>query len=493
MSPITPAASVLLARARGAREIFTIHRGAQLRFFGGFWAFPGGKLDAQDEPADPPTPAALRRAACRELFEETGLLVARRRDGSFPQLDDELGAARHAVLAGALPFAQLLAERQLAIHPDDFRLVGTITTPPFAAMRFATTFFAAHVPEGQRAEVWPGELQAGDWAEPAALLRQWREGQRLLTPPSVLILEALGDGTIFEEAPTRIGPVLDRLIGGTMHPIYFAPAVQVLPLRTIALPPSTHTNAYVVGTGPRYLLDPGPDDPDEQKVLFRELDAQGPLTAIVLTHHHPDHIGAAMACARRYHLPIWAHPRTAERLAGQVTVDRLLQEGDRLDLGPCPADGRPWALEALHTPGHAPGHLAFFEPFYGMLFAGDMVSTLTSIVIVPSDGDLATYLASLRRLRALPSRLLLPAHGNASADPATTIDEALAHRARREQQLLDALAAGPATVEALAAQLYRGIAEPLRRFAEMQVLAGLLKLQQEGRVGTEGDAWRIPV
>src|SRR5262249_7900974 len=119
---------------------------------------------------------------------------------------------------------------------------------------------------------------------------------------------------------------------------------------------------------------------------------------VVLTHHHPDHVGAAAACARKYGVPVWAHPWTAQALAGQVVVGRKVHEGDRLDLGTAP-DGGPWHLEALHTPGHAPGHLAFYEGHYRLLFAGDLVSTLSSVVIAPPDGDLAVYLDSLRRLR----------------------------------------------------------------------------------------------
>jgi ribonuclease/clavin/mitogillin len=491
VQPIIPAASVLLSRGPASREIFTVQRGRQLRFFGGFWAFPGGKLDSADAPgADSAAPAALRRAACRELFEETGLLIARRPDGRVVDGSDATADARRAVLAGSLPFAQFLAERGLQVHADDFRIVGKLTTPPFAAVRFATTFFAARAPQDQRTEVWPGELEAGAWAEPAALLDEWRSGRRLLTPPSVLILQAFGDGRVFEDAPSRVGPALDALATSVLHPIYFAPAVQLVPVRTLALAPSTHTNAFLVGSGPRYLIDPGCDAADEQKVLFGAVDNFGPLTAIILSHHHPDHVGAAAACARRYRVPICAHPLTAERLGGKVAVDRFLDEGDELDLGPRPDSAGRWALRVLHTPGHAPGHLAFFEPHHGLLFAGDMVSTITSIVIMPPDGDLTRYLSSLRRLRELPARLLLPSHGNASADPRQTLDEALAHRIRREEQLLQLLAATPATLDELTAQLYRGLAEPLLPFARAQVMAGLLKLQQEKRVSPSGDLWR---
>src|SRR5262249_44549527 len=155
---------------------------------------------------------------------------------------------------------------------------------------------------------------------------------------------------------------------GALHPIWFAPGVLLIPLHTQALPPSTHTNAYLVGSGPRYLLDPGPADPAEQARLFTVLDAeQGAgrrLTAIVLTHHHPDHIGAARACAAQYGVPIYAHPLTAQILRGKVPVDREIHEGECLDLGTAADGTHPWFLEAIHTPGHAPGHLAFYEPHY---------------------------------------------------------------------------------------------------------------------------------
>src|SRR5262249_40519856 len=163
--------------------------------------------------------------------------------------------------------------------------------------------------------------------------------------------------------------------------------------------------------------------------------------AVVLSHQHPDHIGAANAVAERYHLPIWAHPRTAEVVAGKIAVQRTIKDGDRLDLGSA-ADGCPWCLEAIHTPGHAAGHLAFYEPHYRLLFAGDMISTLSSIVIAPPDGDLAVYLQSLEKLRKFDTRLLLPSHGSPTVRPAAVLEEALAHRREREQQLLAALAVG---------------------------------------------------
>src|SRR5262249_8810715 len=156
----------------------------------------------------------------------------------------------------------------------------------------------------------------------------------------------------------------------------------------------------------------------------------------------------------------------------RVTVSRFLNDGDRLDLGPAPHGRGRWELEALHTPGHAPGHLVFYERDYQLLLAADLVSALSSVVIVPPQGDLSQYLASLRRGQAWPCRLLIPAHGSPTARADKILADALEHRRQREDQLLAALAAGRRTVPELAVELYRGLPEGLFRLAEAQTLAG---------------------
>jgi glyoxylase-like metal-dependent hydrolase (beta-lactamase superfamily II)/8-oxo-dGTP pyrophosphatase MutT (NUDIX family) len=462
-----------------------VRRAHTLRFFGGYHAFPGGKVAAPDREL---REDAHRVAAARELFEETGVLLARDARGRFPTPTSDLTNARMAILEERLSFASLLSQLRLHLYESDLTPLGHLVTPPFTAIRFDTEFFLAQIPVGQEANVWPGELAAGEWTSPATMLARWSRGDCLISPPTLMLLQMSHDSTL-NVLPQRLAPLIASWDAGALPPIFFAPDVQLLPLETAALPPSTHTNAYLVGRDPAYLIDPGPEKVEEQRRLFDVLDAQHALgvhpAAIVLTHHHRDHVGAAAACAERYGVPIWAHARTAERLRDKFTVARELRDGDCLDLGNA-ADGRPWFLQAMDTPGHTTGHVAFYEPHYRLLFAGDMVSTQSSILIVPPDGDLAAYLTSLRRLRSLDCRLLFPSHGSPSAQPVKTIDECLAHRAKREQQLIQALATGPRRVAELLDELYRGTPSSMMRMAELQLQAGLQKLQAEGQVKASG-------
>jgi glyoxylase-like metal-dependent hydrolase (beta-lactamase superfamily II)/8-oxo-dGTP pyrophosphatase MutT (NUDIX family) len=499
VNAITPAASVLLARGPNSREVLVVRRAAALRFFGGFHAFPGGKVDPADAEAvvsgdHGAAPAGAGKVrwvtAARELFEETGLLLARAGDGSVPHPTPDWSDWRRQVIEGRLSFGDLLHHLGLTVRESDFVPLGGVTTPEFALTRFDTFFFLAHLLTHQQPDVWPGELEEGFWTTAADLLRRWTRGQCLVSPPTVSILQAVGDLPL-DEARGRLRSLFRSLALGAVPPILFAPEVRLIPLRTQALPPSTHTNAYLIGRDPAYLLDPGATDAGEQERLFAVLEdhraAGGRLKAVVLTHHHPDHVGAAAACAGRYGVPIWAHPLTARALRTALPLQGEIHGGDHLDLGPAPDGSGLWHLEALHTPGHASGHLAFYEPRYRLLFTGDMVSTQTSVVIAPPDGDLQVYLASLQRLRRLDCRLLLPSHGNVSAAPGRTLDECLAHRAKREGQLLEALGLHPRTVAELVMDLYRGVPDGLMRFAEWQIQAGLKKLQQEGRVEPSGD------
>lgn len=489
----------MLAAGPGSHELLVVRRSEKLRFFGGYYAFPGGKVDPADAVAAGSTDdLAIRRvAAVRELFEETGVLLARRADGSFPSAGSELSDFRRALIEERTTFAAGAKELGVSIREADVVPIGEVTTPEFVPVRFGTLFFLGILPPGQKVEIWQGELDQSLWTTPVALLEHWQRGECLIAPPTVMTLETLR-GRAIEEAPALLGPQYQALIAGAIHPIYFAPDVRMIPLRTESLPPTNFTNAYLVGRGPLYLIDPGTKEPDEQRRLFEVIDAeqQGDrrLEAVILSHQHPDHVGAANACAERYKVPIWAHRLTAEALQGKIAVQRYLEEGERLPLGK-PSDPGPLELEVLHTPGHAAGHLCFYEPRLRLLFTADMVSTLSSVVIGPPDGDLAVYLQSLNRLRELPTRLLFPGHGNASSRPREVIDEYLAHRAKREEMLVAALGQKPCTVEELLPELYKGTPPDLMRFAEMQLVAGLQKLEREGRVKQQANGgttrWRL--
>jgi ribonuclease/clavin/mitogillin len=491
LTPPAQAASVLLARARGSREVFVVARALALRFLGGFLAFPGGKVHSSDDELARTTPGLTGShvAAIRELFEETGVLLAHDAGGAYPTAE-KLLPLRRELMTEQITFPALLAEHKLHLRPEDLTYVGSLVTPPFAPLRFDTAFFLAVLPPGQTAEVWPGELTEGAWRSAESVLADWNAGDNLVAPPTVALLQAIG-GQPIEELPERLRPLLDKLAAGAIHPIWFSPGVQMIPLFAEGLPPSTHTNAYLVGSDPAYLIDPGASAAEEQSRLF-DLLAGRRLRGVVLTHHHSDHIGAVQVCAERYGVPVLAHPQTAQALHGRIAVHQLIHDGDRLDLGTAPDGKGTWHLQAIHTPGHAPGHLCFWEPRYRLLFVGDMISMLSSVLIPPPpEGDLAEYLHSLQRLQSYPARLLLPAHGSPSARPAHVLEQALAHRREREEQLLQALQAGPRTMAELVTELYRGLPAELTRFAEMQIQAGLHKLQREGRaVAVDAHCWR---
>ncbi len=283
---------------------------------------------------------------------------------------------------------------------------------------------------------------------------------------------------------TGAGDVADATVATQV-----APGIRVLALRTPTLPPAVHTNAYLVGPeqGPQLLVDPGSPYPDAEAVLAAvlaaDLRAGRPLAAVLLTHHHGDHVGGAPALAARG-VPIWAHAATADRLVGLVPIARAIAADEILDAGGL-------AVTALHTPGHAAGHLCFEVAGSGATLVGDMVASVGTILIEPSEGDMGQYLAGLERLLARPAGMLLPAHGAPIADGPAKLRQYIAHRLMREARVVAALehrAGAPAAIAELVPHAYSDTPAALWPLAALSLRAHVDKLVRDGRVHATDDA-----
>jgi ribonuclease/clavin/mitogillin len=261
-----------------------------------------------------------------------------------------------------------------------------------------------------------------------------------------------------------------------------APGVARLSLRTPTIPPAASTNLLIVGHSRLALVEPATPFEDERRVLddvLEALAAEGRrVERLVITHHHVDHVGDVERLRQQLGVPVHAHALTAERLSWPV--DHVLEDGDELELG----EGI--VLRAVHTPGHAPGHLVLLERASGIAHAGDMVAGEGTILIDPDDdGDMAVYLASLRRLGELRARALVPAHGPVLADPRAVVEHYVRHRLAREAKVLAAIDAGGGDEGELLARAYDDTPRVIWPLAARSLEAHLRKLEGDGVIERE--------
>jgi glyoxylase-like metal-dependent hydrolase (beta-lactamase superfamily II) len=219
------------------------------------------------------------------------------------------------------------------------------------------------------------------------------------------------------------------------------------------------TRTYLIDDS--IVIDPGPHIESHIDAIARAMPG---LRTIFITHRHADHAPAALPLKQRTNARIVA-PRG------------VLDETDTIVSGGETVEG----LEVIATPGHTNEHVCYLTAD-GDLFTGDTILGTGTTAIFPPDGNMRDYMASLRVLRAREPRRIHPAHGPTRGDAVALIDEYIAHRLQREQQVLAALAAGARTPAAIRKQIYPDLDPRLEGAAEIQIQAHLIKLQEEGRL-----------
>ena len=247
------------------------------------------------------------------------------------------------------------------------------------------------------------------------------------------------------------------------------------------------TNTYIVGETDLVVVDPGPAEPSHIEAI---LDCVGDrLKFIACTHTHPDHSPAAARLAEA----------TGATLIGRVTADGrhqdlTFQPAAQIEDDDCVA-GDGWTLRAICTPGHVDNHVCFLLEEEGMVFAGDHIMNGSTVVIVPPGGNMADYIASLRRLLDYNVKVVAPGHGELIPDCRGEVEKLVRHRLMREAKVASALGSTPQSLDGLVTTVYDDVDPAMHEWAKLSLLAHLIKLEGEGRTlksAVEGvDHWAL--
>ena len=488
-------------------QVLWAQRNPKIKFLGGWHAFPGGKTEESDAEIEIKNCADkdLKKfiiCAVRELFEEVGVLLVRNGEkltkGQRASLHDDLISERSS-------FKEILDAWNLWIDAEDFQYTGFWTTPQFSPIRFKTRFFIANCPEKQTPYAAISEMQDIEFVAPKDALRRWENSEVLISPPVLISLRVLAEDNLttdshrFRQLKTdhKIKIKAQILLGksqnldGDIHFIDLNSHITVFPLRTETLPPATHTNCFIVGRKEFVVIDAASKVESELAKLFELIDKfieKGfSCQEIIVSHLHPDHFGGETALQNHLRdkfglkIPVSAHKITAESLHGKVEFQKIIEDEQVFDLQD--EAGKAFELKALYTPGHARGHLCFYDQARGFLLSSDNVVGAGTVLIAPPEGNMSDYLNSLERMKNLPDlRFLCGSHGSAIYDAESKIEEYIAHRLECQKQILEEIENGAKTPEEIAVKIYHDLKPELFPLAVKSVSAHLEKIEKETKL-----------
>ena len=535
-----PAATILLLRdAAQGPEVFMLQRTKGAAFLPGAYVFPGGAIDAADGDekaarrvrgmSDAQASAKLGLAsgglaywvaAARECFEEAGILLAVDAGGApvSPARAEKLAPLRRE------PFLPLLEAEDLYIPADGFAYFSHWITAAGRPRRFNTRFFVARAPQDQAGAHDESETVHSFWVRPSEALARHEKGEiEVIFPTRV----SLGDLARFTSADAALAHArslgdievdaavwaldhegsarLFRRADPAYHEIHWSDPEETgkscfviqpgVPKRLDArvtrltapnpgVMTGPGTNSYLVGEKDIAVIDPGPRIEAHLRKLA-ELGA-GRIRWILATHTHVDHSPGAALLKSLTGAQVLGRPAPQHgNQDASFAPDRVLQHGDRIDLGGS-------TLRAIHTPGHASNHLCYMLEETGMLFTGDQVMQGSTVVINPPDGNMRAYLDALQGLIGEGAKIIAPGHGYLIGAPDKEIRRLIAHRLAREGKVTAAIARlGEPTLDELVIAVYDDVHPAIHPVAKRSLTAHLEKLTFEGTVRTTAGRYAL--
>ncbi len=273
--------------------------------------------------------------------------------------------------------------------------------------------------------------------------------------------------------PDRLSPFVRRIIANNPGPFTY-----------------TGTGVFIIGQGDVAVIDPGPVTPEHVAALDAALEGER-VSHVFVTHHHLDHSPLARPLAEKHNCPVYGYGvQIREPDGGEIRMEAGDDLGFRVDVEIADGDkfeGADWTVEAVHTPGHTSNHMCYALLDENALFCGDHVMAWSTSVISPPDGSMGDYLRSLAKVRARGFKTLYPTHGPEITEPGAFIDAYVAHRQKRDDQIMTQLQAGKTRIKDMVAEMYADVDRRLHPAACHSVLAHLIHMVEEGRVACDGE------
>ncbi len=496
--PHIPSASVMLSRVREeGYEVLMGHRSSELPAFPDLWSFPGGgvsRVDRESAESHPEWLSEIGEARLsvftllREMVEEVGISPDGK--GGFLEVDDEV---REIVCKDKSGWLEVAESGMISTDGFECEIITERITPPQSPTRFHNLFFHVSLGDsGVEPSFPPGRSEFDEfrWWRPEEIVDSWERNKLHVPPPILTIFRDLLE--IMEEMDmvSACAEMAEDPPSGP-HRFEYGPGVECILIPTNTLPPSTHTNCFVLGErgGQRAIVDPAIRD-EEGFILLKdkveEIRRDGSdILCTIFTHRHQDHLGDMNLISQIYQAPVWASEETLSALP-EIPGARKLSEGGIVSVDG-PSGRSDWKV--LETPGHCPGQICLVgEP--GVVAADNC--TMVGTILVPSgDGDMGAYISGLERLRDLRPHTLFAGHGPLIPNPERTLTQYIEHRKARHAKVLEAVRSGCSTLREIASSAYSDTPGANPALSGDQALSHLKELIRTGEVKRTGGEFHV--